>query len=138
MKNNHAIEADRAFSKKLNAKKRNSKHHLSYTEQLKRPEWMARRTQILKRDGYQCQGIQCDLALDGEHPILHVHHRFYQAGLMAWEYPDYCYVTLCPECHSVETEFSNDAMNRLKHAMARKGYSAREIISLCERIEAGE
>jgi hypothetical protein len=30
---------------------------------------------------------------------LHVHHSYYQAGLMAWEYPDESLTTLCWKCH---------------------------------------
>lgn len=30
---------------------------------------------------------------------LHVHHKYYQEGKMAWEYPDEALVTLCWFCH---------------------------------------
>ncbi|SFH39327.1 hypothetical protein [Pontibacter chinhatensis] len=30
---------------------------------------------------------------------LHIHHRYYQIGKMAWEYPDSALTTLCWECH---------------------------------------
>ncbi|WP_439582416.1 hypothetical protein [Dyadobacter bucti] len=30
---------------------------------------------------------------------LHVHHHYYQHGLLAWEYPDDALTTLCWECH---------------------------------------
>jgi 5-methylcytosine-specific restriction endonuclease McrA len=30
---------------------------------------------------------------------LHVHHKYYQLGLLAWEYPDEALITLCWDCH---------------------------------------
>ncbi|HRN40809.1 MAG TPA: hypothetical protein PK649_01895 [Vicingus sp.] len=30
---------------------------------------------------------------------LHVHHKYYQIGRLAWEYPDDAYDTLCWSCH---------------------------------------
>ncbi|MFD3003488.1 hypothetical protein ACFS7Z_24230 [Pontibacter toksunensis] len=38
---------------------------------------------------------------------LHIHHRYYQVGKLAWEYPDLALTTLCWECHEklhAETE----------------------------------
>lgn len=31
---------------------------------------------------------------------LSVHHKYYQEGLMAWEYPDEALLTLCWDCHT--------------------------------------
>ena len=30
---------------------------------------------------------------------LHVHHKYYQIGKLAWDYPDDAYVTYCWDCH---------------------------------------
>jgi len=30
---------------------------------------------------------------------LHVHHRYYQNNLLAWQYPDNALITLCWDCH---------------------------------------
>lgn len=57
--------------------------------------WEERRLEIIERDDYECQccGATADDAL------LQVHHRYYEEGLLPWEYPDDALVTLCEECH---------------------------------------
>jgi 5-methylcytosine-specific restriction endonuclease McrA len=40
----------------------------------------------------------CDLPFQGIFG-LHIHHRYYVAGKMPWEYPDEALVTLCWLCH---------------------------------------
>jgi 5-methylcytosine-specific restriction endonuclease McrA len=30
---------------------------------------------------------------------MHIHHKYYQKGLLAWEYPDAALITLCWDCH---------------------------------------
>ena len=66
-----------------------------YAKQLQRPEWKAKRLEILERDGNKC--VKC-----GETKRLHVHHLSYTKGRDAWEYPNDNLVTLCGECHKVE------------------------------------
>jgi hypothetical protein len=65
----------------------------SYQQQLESPLWQRRRLEILKRDDFTCQ------CCGDKEEKLHVHHNFYTAGLLAWEYPDYAYKTLCATCH---------------------------------------
>ena len=66
-----------------------------YAQQLKSPEWKAKRLEILKRDDYKC--TKC-----GETKKLHVHHLSYTSGCNAWEYPNEQLITLCKGCHSEE------------------------------------
>ena len=66
-----------------------------YAKQLQRPEWKAKRLEILERDGNKC--VKC-----GETKRLHVHHLSYTKGRDAWEYPNDNLVTLCGECHRAE------------------------------------
>ena len=68
-----------------------------YAQQLKSPEWKAKRLEILERDGNKC--VKC-----GETKRLHVHHLSYTSGCNAWEYPNDNLVTLCNECHVKEHE----------------------------------
>ena len=35
---------------------------------------------------------------------LNVHHKYYESGKLAWEYPDDVLVTLCRDCHENEHE----------------------------------
>ena len=68
---------------------------MTYDEQLQDPRWFARRKQILERDDFCCQ----DCLRAGRYISLHVHHKSYVTGWMAWEYPDEYLITLCDECH---------------------------------------
>lgn len=69
-----------------------------YWQQLQDPRWQKRRLEIMSRDDFACANC-CDQTSQ-----LQVHHRWYAAGRMVWEYPDAALVTLCEECHKYETE----------------------------------
>ena len=75
---------------------------LTYKEQLLHPNWQRRRLEILSRDEFTCQ------ACYDKESTLHVHHKRYVKGRMAWEYPDSELVTLCWPCHEQEHEQSED------------------------------
>ena len=66
-----------------------------YRDWLKDWRWEERRLELLDRDNYECQccGATADEAL------LQVHHRYYEEGLLPWDYPDAALVTLCEDCH---------------------------------------
>jgi len=66
---------------------------MTYKEQLLHPNWQRKRLEILQRDDFSCQ-LCCD-----KESTLHVHHKQYAKGRMAWEYPNDELVTLCEECH---------------------------------------
>ena len=66
-----------------------------YAQQLKSPEWKAKRLSILNRDNHKC--TKC-----GSVKGLHVHHLSYTQGCNAWEYPDDNLITLCRSCHKDE------------------------------------
>lgn len=63
-----------------------------YHQQLEHPLWARKRSEILKRDQYQCR-------LCGSKHNLQVHHIKYSSGKKAWEYPNLDLITLCEECH---------------------------------------
>jgi len=73
---------------------------VAYGEFLKRPEWLAKRDVILKRDKGRC--LNCGYANS-----LQVHHRQYHRFIksgekkMPWEYQDKYLVTLCMDCHQI-------------------------------------
>ena len=73
--------------------------HGSYGELLFRPEWRARREEILQRDNHSC--VVCS-GSDG----LQVHHRQYHFVVrqnqfkLPWDYPDNLLITLCNSCHN--------------------------------------
>jgi len=70
----------------------------TYIELLKHPKWQKKRLQILSRDNFTCQDC-----FDDE-KTLHVHHKIYTKGAKPWEYEDVHLITLCEDCHSLETE----------------------------------
>lgn len=67
-----------------------------YHEQLKMPEWLAKRDIILKRDNFQC--TKCKKGYN-----LQVHHVKYRklngVRLLAWEYNNDELITVCGSCH---------------------------------------
>lgn len=69
---------------------------LTYGEQLAHPLWQKRRLEMLSAAGFKCQ--HCS---DTE-STLHVHHRKYRSGALAWEYEDHELVVLCETCHEAE------------------------------------
>lgn len=71
---------------------------MTYKEQLTDPRWQKRRLEVLNRDEFTCQ--KCG----DKTRTLHVHHRYYVSGRMAWEYPEVTYVTLCHECHEKQAD----------------------------------
>jgi hypothetical protein len=64
-----------------------------YQEQLKTNNWQMLRLEILSRDDYTCQ--YCGDSGVG----LHVHHKKYFKGRLAWEYNESDLISLCSNCH---------------------------------------
>lgn len=69
----------------------------SYGEQLKDPRWQRRRLEILSRANFTCEWC------GNTEKTLHVHHRIYRKGALAWEYSEDDLKALCEDCHSEET-----------------------------------
>ena len=85
-----------------------------YAEALQRPEWAARRLDILKRDGFKC--VKCG----AKKKMLHVHHLRYLDGKMPWESPDDDLVTLCNNCHAVEHDIKIQDQEKSKKKKKKK------------------
>jgi hypothetical protein len=67
---------------------------LSYSEQLKHPNWQRKRLEILQRADFRCERCQ------GSESTLHVHHKHYVKGRLAWEYTAAELSALCETCHT--------------------------------------
>ena len=65
----------------------------TYREQLLHPKWQKRRLEILNRASFACE------CCGAEEKTLHVHHKRYAKGRMAWEYEDRELIALCETCH---------------------------------------
>lgn len=76
---------------------------LTYSEQLRHPNWQRRRLEIMQRDNFCCSSCS------DKEITLNVHHRRYVKGRMPWEYTDAELVTLCRPCHEAYHE-NNDAL----------------------------
>ena len=61
---------------------------LTYREQLLHPNWQRKRLEVLNRDNFRC--CMCE----DDQTTLHVHHKQYAKGRLAWEYPNDELVTL--------------------------------------------
>lgn len=78
--------------------------NMKYEKQLLTVEWKLKAMQIKFRDSNTCQICGC-------YHNLHVHHVVYESNLLAWQYPDNYYVTLCEVCHIYE----HGIIDNIKH-----------------------
>lgn len=75
-----------------------------YSQLLQDPRWKKRRDEIITLFGRVCW--QCKKT---ESP-MHVHHRYYVAKRLPWNYPDVAHRVLCEECH----EWKHDGPQQLE------------------------
>ncbi len=71
---------------------------LSYAEQLKHPNWQRKRLEVMEEAGFACESC------GDKDSMLHVHHRRYIKGRMAWDYDNAQLACLCHKCHADEHE----------------------------------
>ena len=71
---------------------------MSYRDQLLSPKWQKRRLEMLEAAKWAC------VCCGAEEKTLHVHHKRYVKGRMAWDYSDQELAVLCDACHGEEHE----------------------------------
>lgn len=107
---------------------------MNYEEQLQTKQWDVRRRQILERDDHCCQ--DCLRGKNKRLPLeLHVHHKSYINGLMAWEYSDDYLITLCDECHQKVhglLEDHRDERNKPAFVYGVRNFTSRDTKSIAE------
>ena len=91
----------------------------SYGEKLMDPRWQKKRLRILERDEFTCQ--RC---MDSE-STLHVHHHRYRGE--PWEVDDSWLVTLCADCHEIETESRKEQGKELLEMLGVAGGFASDL-----------
>jgi hypothetical protein len=96
----------------------------TYAEQLKHPNWQRKRLEILGRDEFRCQ-----VCYDDE-STLHVHHKHYHKGRMAWEYEAHELVTLCENCHEALHKQGDDTKDLLAKLNVDGPYSVSGALAL--------
>jgi hypothetical protein len=69
---------------------------MTYGEQLKHPFWQRRRLEVLQAADWQCSNCGAGSV------TLHVHHKQYIKGRMAWDYSLEELAALCENCHQDE------------------------------------
>jgi hypothetical protein len=82
---------------------------MSYGEQLKHPNWQRLRLERLEAAGWKCQ------ACGDKETTLHVHHKQYAKGRMAWDYPAENFAVLCEPCHAQAHTISEEMAALLAH-----------------------
>jgi len=87
---------------------------MTYKEQLDHPKWQMRRLKILKRDKATCQECGC------KEKQLHVHHKRYVSGRMAWDYQDWELTSLCKDCQAAKHSKPKDEPVKPKERTAQE------------------
>jgi hypothetical protein len=90
---------------------------MTYKEKLLDPRWQKKRLEILDRDSFMCR------ACFSTTKTLHVHHKRYLNGKDPWDYDNNLLVTLCHECHDIETKEMEDAIHDLVAVIKEKFFS---------------
>jgi len=73
--------------------------------------------------GISLNDFKCELCDDKDN-MLHVHHKAYKKGAMAWEYENSNFMCLCKECHDIAHKEKNllneviDSINPSKYMEA--------------------
>lgn len=100
---------------------------MSYSEQLKHPNWQRKRLEVLERAKFRCEVCNAD------DKTLHVHHKQYFKGRMAWEYDADGLVALCEPCHAQTHEAEED----LKEVLASLATDGPRNINDARALVAG-
>jgi hypothetical protein len=66
------------------------------------PRWQKFRLERLQMSDWKCDGCG-----DSESK-LNIHHSFYVANRMPWDYIPHSTIVLCDQCHQHEHEFTGD------------------------------
>lgn len=93
-----------------------------YREQLKSPEWQKKRLKIFERDDFTCRHCQA------KDQTLHIHHFKYDGR--PWEVEDEYLITLCWECHELESRVYKSELDDVIRSIRDKWYSSEALFKL--------
>ena len=82
---------------------------ISYSDQLRSPRWQQKRLEVFDAYGFKCN------CCEAREKMLHVHHKRYVKGRMAWDYDIVDFEVLCEDCH----EEAHEAKKRLDEVVAQ-------------------
>jgi hypothetical protein len=100
-----------------------------YSEKLLDPRWQKKRLEVFQRDGFACQ-----YCFDTE-STLAVHHLYYEKGKEPWDYPLEALITLCSDCHELETQERPKAEAKLLFYLRKKGFNENSLVEFAESID---
>lgn len=103
---------------------------LTYAQQLAHPSWQRRRLEMLSAADWKCVGC------GATEEQLHVHHRIYIKGRMAWEYADNELAVLCSKCHGLEHE-AKDLLDELLLTVPQKRMPIRVALAFLSNYFTG-
>ena len=66
-----------------------------YQRKLKDPRWLNRLASLIRSASGRCS--ECSAPHSDQQPLV-AHHHFYDRGRNPWDYPDYAFKVLCPQC----------------------------------------
>lgn len=105
----------------------------NYAELLRSPMWQKKRLEIMQRDNFTCQ--HCG----STQKSLQVHHLWYSSLKKPWEYENDCYITLCEDCHELETEYNSilyTSFCDLKTIAGQKGFSKQFLDAVLTKLSS--
>ena len=80
---------------------------MTYADKLKDPRWQKKRLEVFELNEFTCE--DCESKTEQ----LHIHHTYYQRGLMPWEYPNDSLKCLCEDCHRTRQNLELDVQKEL-------------------------
>lgn len=93
----------------------------AYIEKLRDPRWQKKRLEVLNRDNWTCQDCS------STEKTLHVHHKVYFPNTEPWEYDPMHLITLCHECHELESQTLDRAIAVMAETMKGVGFMAADF-----------
>lgn len=99
-----------------------------YLEKLRDPRWQKRRLEIMNRDHFSCQNC-CDTK-----QTLNVHHQSYERGKDPWDYPDCYLITLCDDCHEIESRLRRETEDKLLKSIRLAGFLVGDLEDLANAL----
>lgn len=96
---------------------------MTYSKKLKDPKWQKKRLEILNRDDWKCKSC------GDKEKTLHVHHTGYR-GTDPWDTPDNMLITLCEDCHELESFSIRGYRTTLMESLEESGFLAMQYFDL--------
>lgn len=97
----------------------------TYIQKLQDPRWQRKRLEIMQRDDFKCR--HCN-AVDKPLQIHHIAYNFKDP----WDIEDRLLISLCSECHDIETGAVKEAFSKLIQSIKLAGYMSNDVLQLLE------